>query len=123
MKIFHLILKPKFNALNFPITAQLKASLSQEARGAARERGGDRPCGREFSAGLIFLCFVSFHQACPEAKQLRGKEMKRLKEPLTNKSKIFTFLLFYPTSIEFYYLMNGLKNIFKSLKSCTLPKS
>jgi len=30
-------------------------------RGPARERGGDRPCGREFSAGLIFLCFVSFH--------------------------------------------------------------
>jgi len=72
---------------------------------------------------LIFLCFVSFYQACPEAQQLREKEMKRQKEPLPGNSKIFTFLLFYPTSIEFYYLMNGLKNIFKSLKSCTLPKS
>jgi len=39
----------------------MKASLSQEARGHARERGGDRPCGEKFSAGLIFLCFVSFH--------------------------------------------------------------
>jgi hypothetical protein len=72
-----------------------KASLSQEARGPARERGGDRPCGREFSAGLIFLCFVSFYQACPEALQLREKEMKRLKEPMPNK---INFSLFYFTS-------------------------
>ncbi|AEL27354.1 hypothetical protein [Cyclobacterium marinum] len=35
--------------------------LSQEERGHARERGSVGPCGEEFSAGLIFLCFVSFH--------------------------------------------------------------
>jgi hypothetical protein len=69
--------------LNFPISAHLKASLSQEARGPARERGGDRPWGREFSAGLIFLCFVSFH--------LR-KRNEEAKKPLPSKIKIFTFL-------------------------------
>ena len=40
----------------------LLISLLQEAHGPARERGGDRPCGEGFSAGLIFLCFVSFYQ-------------------------------------------------------------
>jgi hypothetical protein len=78
----------------------IKASLSQKARGTARERGGDRPCGRQFSAGLIFLCFVSFYQE---------KEMKRLKGSLPGNSKTFTSLLFYPTSMEFNYLMNDIK--------------
>jgi hypothetical protein len=41
---------------------------------------------------LIFLCFVSFYQACPEAQQLREKEMKRVKEPLPGKIKIFNIL-------------------------------
>jgi len=63
-------------------------------RGPARERGGDRPCGQEFSAGLIFLCFVSFYQE---------KEMKRLKEPLLGNSKIFTFLLSLPNSIQLFF--------------------
>jgi len=53
-------------------------------RRPARERGGVGPCGEKFSAGLIFLCFVSFYQE---------KEMKRVKKPLPNKIKIFTFLL------------------------------
>jgi hypothetical protein len=41
--------------------------------------------GKEFSAGLIFLCFVSFYQE---------KEMKRPKKALQTKSKIFTSLIF-----------------------------
>jgi hypothetical protein len=72
---------------------------------------------------LIFLCFVSFYQACPEAQQLRGKEMKKLKEPLPNKIKIFTYLLYKPDSIKRFDFMNGLKTIFKSLKYCTLSGS
>jgi len=28
--------------------------------GLARERGGVGPCGEEFSAGLIFLYFITF---------------------------------------------------------------
>jgi len=60
----------QFYLIHFNLKAQstdlsntriIKASISQEARGNARERGGVGPCGEKFSAGLIFLCFVSFH--------------------------------------------------------------
>jgi hypothetical protein len=60
-------------------------------RGPAIERVGDRPCGEEFSAGLIFLCLVSFYQVYPVL--FREKEMKRLKGSLPNEIKIFTFPL------------------------------
>jgi hypothetical protein len=76
-------------------------------REPARERGGVRPCGEEFSAGLIFLCFVSFYQACPVL--FREKEMKRVKVPLPNKYKVFTFLLCKPDPIQLFDFMNGLK--------------
>jgi hypothetical protein len=83
-------------------------------RGPARERGGDWLCGQEFSAGLIFLCFVSFYQE---------KEMKRLKEHLPNKDKSPPLYYISPISSNYFGLMNGLKNIFKFLKSRTLTGS
>jgi hypothetical protein len=69
-------------------------------RRPARERGGDRPSGKEFSAGLIFplSCFASGHAlihqgvqgkfAKKKTQQLREKEMKPPKEALPNKSKL-----------------------------------
>jgi len=72
-------LNPDLKTLNFPITRLLKYLYRKKRGGIARERGGDRPCGREFSAGLIFLCFVSFYPTCPEAKQLRGKRNEEAK--------------------------------------------
>jgi hypothetical protein len=60
--------------------------------------------GQEFSAGLIFLCFVSFYLTCPEhlsesgpaLKQSNsgGKELKRSIVPLPGIIKIFTFLIY-----------------------------
>jgi hypothetical protein len=70
--------------LNFPITAPLKHHYRKKRGGPAREGGGFWPCGEEFSAGLIFLCFVSFH--------LR-KRNEEAKKPLPGKIKIFIFLL------------------------------
>jgi hypothetical protein len=75
---------------------------------SARERGSDGRCGEEISAGLIFLCFVSFYQFFPEHLSESGpalfysgpalkrsnsgeKEMKPLKGALPDKIKISTF--------------------------------
>jgi hypothetical protein len=88
--------------LNFPIVAFFKYHYRKKCGGLAREEGGFWPCGKEFSAGLIFLCFVSFYLTCPEHLSESGpamkqsnsgeKEMKRLKRNLPNKSKILPSL-------------------------------
>jgi len=68
--------------LNIPIlsnTRIIKASLSQEAWGSARERGGDRPYGQGFSAGLIFplSCFASGHALIHQGVQGKFAKKKR----------------------------------------------
>jgi len=66
--------------LNFPIVAFFKYHYRKKCGGLAREEGGFWPCGKEFSAGLIFLCFVSFYLTCPEAQQIRGKRNEEAKK-------------------------------------------
>ena len=63
--LFLIIFEPGLKGPEFSDSKSTKASPSQEVRGLARERGGVGPCGEEFSAGLIFLCFVSFHLSLP----------------------------------------------------------
>jgi hypothetical protein len=56
---------------------------------------------------LIFLCFVSFYQACPVL--FREKEMKRVKRAMPGTSKVKTLLVYQPDSIQPFYLMKGKK--------------
>jgi hypothetical protein len=57
----------------------IKASVSQEARGHAREEGGFWPCGQEFSAGLIFTlsCFASGQALIHQGVQGKFAKKKR----------------------------------------------
>jgi len=71
IKIFRLILKPEFNALNFPIPGLLNHRYRRKRRGLPE----NEPCGREFSAGLIFPLI---HQ---------GVQGKFAKKKLSNSGK------------------------------------